>query len=135
MFSRTFYDKDEARAHTINSTKPLRYHMPEISSLYQSRQGLRDIDIESNFRSKPTRLNEVGDAPSTELFGTAPLKARNDGPVDVESMLFHGQTRVECAPREQGVFDRIELPAPMQTHYHDTIGNVSTRTNYRNLNL
>jgi hypothetical protein len=134
MFSRTFYDQEEVRAHTINSTKPLRYHMPEVSSLYQSRQGLRDIDIETNFRSQPTRLNEV-DVPSAELFGTAPLKARNDGPVDVESMLFHGQTRVECASREQPLFDRLELPVPMQTHFHDTIGNVSTRTNYRNLNL
>lgn len=134
MFSRTFYDKEEVRAYTINSTKPLRYHMPDVDNLYQSRQGLRDIDIESNFRSQPTRLNEV-DTPSAELFGTAPLKARNDGPVDVESMLFHGQTRVDCAPREQGVFDRVELPTPMQTHYSDTIGNVSTRSNYRNLNL
>jgi hypothetical protein len=134
MFSRTFYDQEEVRAHTINSTKPLRYHMPEVSSLYQSRQGLRDIDIETNVRSQPTRLNEV-DVPSAELFGTAPLKARNDGPVDVESMLFHGQTRVECASREQPLFDRLKLPVPMQTHFHDTIGNVSTRTNYRNLNL
>jgi hypothetical protein len=134
MFSRTFYDQDETNTHAINSAKPLRYHMPVHSDLFQSRQGIRDIDIETNIRAQPTRLNEL-EFPSAELFGTAPLKARNDGPVDVESMLFQGQTRVECMPREQPLFDRLVLPTPMQTHYHDTIGNESTRANYRNLNL
>lgn len=131
MFSRTFYDKDESNAHAMNSAKPLRYHMPDLN-LLTSRIGPLDIDADP--RAQPTRLNEIG-APSTELFGTAPLKARNDGPVDVESMLFQGQTRGECPPREQPLFDRIMLPTPMRPHYHDTIGNESTRASYRNLNL
>jgi hypothetical protein len=131
------YNKSQ---HTFESTKPIRYHMLDSACLYQSRLGPFDVTASNALRSEPTRLNYV-DHPSTELFGTAPFKGRNDGPVDVESSLIHGNQFFlsECdraMVAEHDYFhNRVQLPFPMQPHDVEPQYAVSTRAEYRNTQL
>lgn len=127
-------------AHLYESTKPIRYHMLDSKDLYQSRMGPYDINASTGLRAIPTRLNHV-DYPSTQLFGTAPFKARNAGPVDVESQLIQGNRFFvpECdraMVTEHDYFqNRVQLPFPLQTHNVITDYGVSTRSQFRNCNL
>jgi hypothetical protein len=138
--TRTFYDSDETRAHTINSTKPLKYRIMDNATFSQNRyleyaNNLHDIDANSSLRAEPTRLNEL-DYPTTELYGTAPFKARNAGPVDIESTLLYGERFEGCNKpftEEHRYFDnRISLPVPLQTPPVMSTNPESTRVLYRN---
>lgn len=138
--TRTFYDSDESRAHTINSTKPLKYRIMDNAVFSQNRyleyaNNLQSIDASSRLRAEPTRLNEI-DYPTTELYGTAPFKARNAGPVDIESTLFHGERFEGCNKpftEEHRYFDnRISLPVPLTTNKVIPANPESTRVMYRN---
>lgn len=99
MDTRTFYDPHEAKEYTIKSTKPLRFIMdPHTSTRYLEHPNQFSVDQDTKLRQAPTRLNE-NDYATTSLYGTAPFKGRNDGPVDVESYLFHGQQNDTCNKR------------------------------------
>jgi len=138
--TRTFYDSDETRAHTLNSTKPLKYRIMDNATFSQNRHleyanNLQSIDMGSRLRAEPTRLNEL-DYPTTELYGTAPFKARNAGPVDIESTLFHGEHFEGCNKpftEEHRYFDnRVSLPVPLPTNQVVNTNPESTRVMYRN---
>ncbi len=94
--SRLFYDQDEAQYHRINSEKQIRWYTDDISmnKTLQYGNGLKSIDDDNNLQPKPTRLNEIYDV-NTELFGTAPLKSKHDGPIDIESDLFHSYNNTD----------------------------------------
>lgn len=94
--SRLFYDQDETQYHRINSEKQIRWYTDDISmnKTLQYGNGIKSIDEDSNLRAAPTRLNEIYDV-NTQLYGTAPLKSRNDGPIDVESELFHSYNNTD----------------------------------------
>lgn len=138
--TRIFYDSDETRSHIINSTKPLKYRIMDNATFSQNRyleyaNNIQNVDTGSRLRAEPTRLNEV-DYPTTELYGTAPFKARNAGPVDIESTLFHGERFEGCNrpfTEEHKYFDnRISLPIPMQINQEIPTIPESTRVMYRN---
>lgn len=94
--SRLFYDQDETQYHRINSEKQIRWYTDDISmnKTLQYGNSIKSIDEDSNLRAAPTRLNEIYDV-NTQLYGTAPLKSRNDGPIDVESELFHSYNNTD----------------------------------------
>lgn len=141
--SRLFYDKDETQLHTINSEKPMRYRLMDNTQFSQNKfmeypNSLKSIDKSSQLRAAPTRLNEF--APHTSLYGTAPLMARNAGPVDVESELFHGDVgyfnvcRKPLVEEHKYFENHVKLPvntAPIMVE--DTVrGGDSTRNLYKN---
>lgn len=147
--SRLFYDADETHAHAINSERPLRYRMVDHTHISQNKymeypNSLQHIDTNSSLRARPTRLNE-GDHDHTMLYGTAPLMARNAGPVDVESSLLHGHVGsagggscVKPVVAEYTYFDNIvKHPVPILPVVveQSTRGGVSTRNVYKNTNL
>lgn len=127
-------------AHLYESSKPIRYHVLDSKDLYQSRMGPFDVNASSSLRAAPTRLNHT-DYPSTPLFGTAPFKARNAGPVDVESELIQGNSFFvnECdraMVAEHDYFqNRVQLPYPLSIHDVIPTYGVSTRADFRNNNL
>ena len=144
--SRLFYDEDVSKLHTIHSEKPMRYRMIDNTNISQNKymeypNSINSIDTSSDLRSRPTRLNEF--MPSTPLYGTAPLKARNAGPIDVESELLHGGVGYFDVCRkplieEHLYFDNnIKLPvdtAPIMVE--DTVrGGDSTRNMYKNTQI
>jgi hypothetical protein len=145
--SRIFYDQDETRSHTINSKRPMQYRIIDHTEISQNMymeypNSLQDIDVNTTLRSKPTRLNEIEYA-TTMLFGTAPLKARNAGPIDVESSLFHGDIGIigGCTRpmlEEYDFFDKLiqnpiqNLPIVVEKN---TRGGESTRNVYKNTKL
>eukprot|EP00976_Prorocentrum_cordatum_P013326 265988-Prorocentrum_minimum.AAC.12 len=82
----------ESRAHAVNTRKPLQYFTSYQHPQVPTHTGPYDVQAETALRSNPTRLNE-GDHPSTELFGTAPLKRRHNGnptTTDQETRLMYG---------------------------------------------
>ena len=123
------------KTHAIETSKPMRYHMLDSAQLQQNRIGPFDITASNELRSAPTRLN-YQDIPSTPLYGTAPFKARNAGPVDIESTLFHGERFEGCNKpfiEEHLYFDnRISLPVPLTTNQVIPANPESTRVAYRN---
>ena len=133
------HEYDES-AHLYESSKPIRYHMTDSKELYQSRMGPFDVNASNGLRATPTRLNHT-DYPSTPLFGTAPLKARNAGPVDIESQLIQGNRFFlpECdraMVTEHDYFqNHVQLPFPIATHNVTTEYGVSTRAEFRNNHL
>lgn len=139
--TRLFYDEDEARLHSVNSEKPMRYHMQKSPSQYFNYP--HNIETDSKLRSQPTRLNEI-EYPSIALFGTAPLQARNAGPVDVESSLLHGDvgyydTCVKPLVEEYEYFkNHIILPGHISNSNmvedKQRVGE-STRNTYKNKNV
>ena len=94
--SRLFYDKEEEQYHRVNSEKQIRWYTDNISMNKSLQYGnsLKSIDDDNKLQPKPTRLNEIYDV-NTELFGTAPLKSKHDGPVDIESELFHSYNNTD----------------------------------------
>lgn len=88
--SRLFYDTDQTSYQQTNSERTVRWYTDNLSENKTLQYGntLKRIDDDISLRSQPTRLNEIYDI-NTEIFGTAPFKGRNDGPVDVESELLH----------------------------------------------
>lgn len=124
------------KSHMIETSKPLRYHLIDSKQLYQNRRGPFDVSVSNELRSAPTRLNYL-DIPSTPLYGTAPFKARNAGPVDVETSLIQGnryETGMCTRPQvEEHLYfeNHVQLPFPLQTHDVVDYG-ISTRAQYRN---
>lgn len=136
--TRLYYDKDESRLHTINSEKPLKYRSEFSQSRYFNTP--LSIDTSNDLRAQPTRLNE-GDVPSTDLYGTAPLKLRT-GPIDVESGLLQGDTNhARCGKytvEEHPFFDNnVRIPVEMYpVVVEDTVrGGTSTRNIYKNTQI
>lgn len=146
--SRLYYDADETRAHTINSERPMQYRIMDNVNITQNKymeypNSLQNIDTLSSLRSKPTRLNE-GDRDTTMLYGTAPLQARNDGPVDVESSLLYGEVPsyggacMKPTVAEYEYFtNMIQHPVPIAPVVVEQTrrGGESTRNVYKNTNL
>ena len=129
------YDR---KSHAIETSKPLRYHVINSTQLYQNRLGMFDVTASNELRSSATRLNHQH-FPSTPLYGTAPFKARNAGPVDVESSLIQGnryETGMCTRPQvEEHLYfeNHVQLPFPMKTHDVVDYG-ISTRAQCRNTN-
>ena len=123
-------------SHAIETSKPLRYHLTDTMQLFQNRPGPFDVSASNGLRSAPTRLNDQ-DTPSTPLYGTAPFKARNAGPVDIESSLIQGnrhETGMCTRPQvEEHLYfeNHIQLPFPIKTHGVVDYG-ISTRAQHRN---
>ena len=146
--SRLYYDADETMSHTINSELPMRYRMVDNVNISQNKymeypNSLQNIDTLSSLRSKPTRLNEV-ERENTMLYGTAPLQARNDGPIDVESSLFHGSVGsyggacMKPMVSEYAYFtNRVQHPVPIAPVVVEQTrrGGESTRNVYKNINM
>lgn len=124
------------KSHAIETSKPLRYHLMDSEQLQQNRMGPFDIITSNELRSAPTRLNHQ-DIPSTPLYGTAPFKARNAGPVDIESSLIQGnryETGMCTRPQvEEHLYfeNHVQLPFPMKTHDIVDYG-ISTRAQIKN---
>jgi hypothetical protein len=136
--TRLYYDKDESNLHTINSEKPLKYHSEFSQSRYFNTP--LSIDTSNNLRAQPTRLNEI-DVPSTDLYGTAPLKLRT-GPIDVESGLLQGDTNhAKCGKHtveEHPFFENhVRVPTDMYpVKVENTVrGGTSTRNTYKNTQI
>ena len=147
--TRIYYDKDEENYHRINSERQVRWYTDDLSmnKTLQYGNSIKSIDDDINLQWKPTRLNEIYSM-NTELFGTAPFKARNDGPVDVESNLFHSynntdfnKVHVEENPyfseyRNDNEYLSKNLSVYKQNVYeNENILSKSTRNDYRNLRI
>jgi hypothetical protein len=137
--TRTFYDDENVKEYDIRSQQPIRYIMnPNTSTKYLEYPHQFSIDKDSKLRHAPTRLN-YHDYESTSLYGTAPFKGRNDGPVDVESSLLHGTKQNDTCNRllietpiiKSGyVFDVLNTNIPLRVQGEELWK--STRNEYRN---
>jgi hypothetical protein len=135
--TRIMYDNVETKNQIIYSEAPMKYMTNQINQTkYIEAPNMRDVSQESTLRAQPTRLNEIF-RDNTVLQGTAPFKARNDGPIDDESALIFGEYHNDCVRK-----DAIEDPQfgqrfidthQMETHIPlpNQVG-VSTRNLYRN---
>lgn len=133
--SRIMYDKVEKQNQQIYSQTPLRYLTSEINqNRYLEHPSMIDIQEENEIRSKPTRLNEII-RDNVVLTGTAPFKARNDGPIDDESELFFGEFNADCIRPYtiEHVDNRFLNETSMTTIVPNEVpSGISTRNLYRN---
>lgn len=137
--SRILYDNVETENQRIQSEMPLKYLTDDINKArYLENPNMMDVNSETDLRMKPTRLNEIF-RDNIFLTGTAPFKARNDGPIDSESDLIFGDNvdTGGCVRRdlmESNMFDHVFLdPFKLKTKEpNDNLNSIGTRTEYRN---
>ena len=147
--TRIYYDQDETQYHRINSEKQVRWYTDDLSTnkTLQYGNSIKSIDEDNKLRAAPTRLNELYDV-NTELYGTAPLKSLNDGPIDVESNLFHSYNNTDFRKPFVTESDYYAMYRNNNEHinksidmYHptvverDEILTKSTRNEYRNMRI
>jgi hypothetical protein len=147
QFTRLYYDQIERDQKKVFSEYPLRYYVNPISKQFtHAHPSQFNIDTESELKiSQPTRLNEI-QRHNTEIFGTAPLTTRYDGPIQVENDLLHGQVSafnacVKPSVEEYNYFDRLishpnfiaGVPLPVDERISNTY--ISTRNDFRNVRL
>lgn len=121
MNTRTFYDESEKRSYEIKSKKPMQYITdPEVSTRFFNFASRFEVDTGSDLRVKSTRSNEIGKV-TTEMYGTAPFKGRNDGPVDTESSLRHGLQVNTCNRLFTEIEKQTDIPgdAPIGVPVHN----------------
>ena len=135
--SRIMYDNVETKHQVIYSQAPMKYMTNQINQTkYIEAPNMRDVSQENSLRAQPTRLNEIF-RDNTVLQGTAPFKARNDGPIDDESALLFGEYQNDCVRKDanedtqfgQRFIDTYQLET--HTPLPNQVG-VSTRNLYRN---
>jgi hypothetical protein len=95
MFQRTRGDVNEIRDHAIMSTKPLRYINVQNQRNMNPSNHEESIDISSELREKPTRLNEFNRT-NTFLSGTSAYMASGvqdpSTEINIESDLIFGSS-------------------------------------------
>lgn len=137
MFQRTRDDKNAIRDHAIMSSRPLRY----INDAFLETRALKqthpeDIDVNSELREKPTRLNEFNRI-NTQLYGTSAYIASGlQDPateINVESGLIFGDSTIGVSRKRLTELPHYRpefLDIPLETD--SELRAKSTRTDMRN---
>jgi hypothetical protein len=132
--TRALYDTNIANTKNVIAQKSVKYMTNALSndrSPFNSPHP-ESIDISSTLRMKPTRLNYFN-RPEGELYGTAPMGARDTRPVvDVESFLRNSESFIKENNRTltERTWNRQEfITVPLAV---DSIRPTSTRANLRN---
>jgi hypothetical protein len=95
--TRPMYDNVSTKNRAIITQQPLKY-ITDPTSEYKSyiSPTPENIDMSSDLRMKPTRLNYFN-RPETELYGTAPYQTLGHrNAVDTESALLFGNNYTQC---------------------------------------
>lgn len=119
--TRALYDTVSTKNRAIITQQPLKYII-EPTSEYKTYVSPtpENIDVSSDLRMKPTRLNYYN-RPETELYGTAPYQTLGHrNAVDTESALFFGNTSNQCdrlvTEQQFDVFDpALNVPLAVDT--------------------
>lgn len=137
MFQRARDDKVEIRDHAIMSSRPLRY----INDAFLEQRALKQthpesIDVNSQLRQKPTRLNEFNRT-NTELYGTSAYIASGlqdpSTEINIESGLLFGDSTIGMSRKRLTELPHYRpefLDIPVETD--SELRAKSTRTDMRN---
>lgn len=137
MFRQARDDKVEIRDHAIMSSRPLRY----INDAFLEQRALKQthpesIDVNSQLRQKPTRLNEFNRT-NTELYGTSAYIASGlqdpSTEINVESRLLFGDSTIGMSRKRLTELSHYRpefLDIPVETD--SELRAKSTRTDMRN---
>lgn len=137
MFQRTREDANEIRDHAIMSSRPLRY----INDAFLQQRALKQthpesIDVNSELRERPTRLNEFNRT-NTQLYGTSAYIASGlqdpSTEINIESSLLFGDSTIGMSRKRLTELTHYRpeyLDIPVETD--SELRAKSTRTDMRN---